>query len=76
MEVVETLKESGCTYSVMKQLSKFTVNVHRSDFRQLESNGFIEKILEGIYVLSDKAQYDKATGLSLDNHWMEEVLMI
>lgn len=76
MELVEELKESGCAYHLMKQLSKFTVNVHRSDFCQLVSNGFIEEILEGIYVLSDKAQYDKATGLSLDNHWMEEVLMI
>lgn len=76
MELVEELKESRCTYSLMKQLSKFTVNVHRSDFRQLASNDFIEEKLEGIYVLSDKAQYDKATGLSLDNHWMEEVLMI
>lgn len=76
MELVEELKESGCTYSLMKQLSKFTVNVHRSDFRQLVNNSFIEERLEGIYVLSDKAQYDKATGLSLDNHWMEEVLMI
>lgn len=76
MELVEELKESGCTYHLMKQLSKFTVNVHRSDFRQLVSKGFIEEILEGIYVLSDIAQYDRATGLSLDNHWMEEVLMI
>lgn len=76
MELVKELKESGCTYSLMKQLSKFTVNVHRSDFRQLVNNSFIEERLEGIYVLSDKAQYDKATGLSLDNHWMEEVLMI
>lgn len=38
--------------------------------------GAIEEVLEGIYVLTDRVQYDKNTGLSLDNHWMEELLMI
>lgn len=76
MELVETLKKSGCTYPLMKQLAKFTVGVHRSDFSQLVKYGAVEEILEGIYVLLDREQYDSATGLSLDNHWMEEILMI
>lgn len=70
------LKESGCTYPLMKQLAKFTVGVHSSDFDKLVSYGAIEEVLEGIYVLADRVQYDKNTGLSLDNHWMEELLMI
>lgn len=76
MELVEQLKASGCTYPLMKQLSKFTVSVHCSDFTLLVKNGAIEEILSGIYVLSDRAQYNKTTGLSLDNHWLEEILMI
>ena len=76
MELVKKLKESGCTYSLMKQLAKYTVGVHRSDFDKLVSYGAIEEVLEGIYVLADRGQYDKNTGLSLDNHWMEELLMI
>lgn len=76
MELVEKLKESGCTYPLMKQLAKFTVGVHRSDFDKLVSYGAIEQALEGIYVLTDRAQYEINTGLSLDNHWMEELLMI
>lgn len=76
MELVEQLKASGCTYPLMKQLSKFTVSVHCSDFTLLVKNGTIEEILSGIYVLSDRAQYNKTTGLSLDNHWLEEILMI
>ena len=35
MGLVENLKKSGCTYSLMKQLAKFTVGVHRSNFSQL-----------------------------------------
>lgn len=76
MEFVEKLKESGCTYSLMKQLAKYTVGVHRSDFDKLIGYGAIEEVLEGVYVLADRAQYDRNTGLSLDNHWMEELLMI
>lgn len=76
MELVKKLKESGCTYPLMKQLSRFTVGVHRSDFDRLVSYGVIEEVLEGIYVLADGNQYDRATGLSIDNHWVEELLMI
>lgn len=76
MELVEKLKESGCTYPLMKQLAKYTVGVHRPDFDKLVSYGGIEEVLEGIYVLANKAQYDENTGLSLANHWMEEPLMI
>lgn len=76
MELVEELKKSGCTYSLMKQLAQFMVGIHRSDFNQLASYGVVEEVLENIYVLADRAQYDKVTGLSLGNHWMEEILMI
>lgn len=76
MELVEQLKKFGCTYSLMKRLARFTVGLHRSDFNQLVKYGVVEELLEGIYVLSDKAQYNMATGLSLDNHWLEDMLMI
>lgn len=76
MEIVEALKESGCTYSLMKQLSQFTVGVRAKDFKQLNGYGVVEEILDGIYVLTDRAQYNKDTGLSLDNHWLEEILTI
>ena len=76
MEYVEKLKKYGCTYPLMKQLAKFTVGVHRPDFIRLVEYGVVEEILEGIYVLSGKAQYDEATGITLDNRWMEEILMV
>lgn len=76
MELVDKLKESGYTYTLMKKLSRFTVGIHRSDFNQLISYGAVEEILEGIYVLVDKAQYDEKTGLRIGDHWMEEILMI
>lgn len=76
MDLVEQLKISGCTYSLMKQLAQFTVSVKRTDFNKLCQYGVIEEILEGVYVLTDRAQYNRYTGLSLENHWMDEILTI
>lgn len=76
MELVQQLKDYGCTYSLMKQLAQYTVGIHKSDFNTLIGFGVLEKVLEGIYVLYDRSQYNPTTGLSLNNHWMEEILMI
>ncbi len=76
IDLVGQLKESGCTYALMKQLAQFTVSVKRQDFNKLCQYGMVDEILEGIYVLSDSAQYNRYTGLSLGNHWMDEILTI
>ena len=59
----------------MKELAKFTVCVHESEIKTLNKYGSIDEVLEGIYILPDRAQYDVNTGLSLENHWMEETLL-
>ena len=76
MELVEELKQSGCAYPLMKRLAKFTVAIRRTDFELLVKYGVVEEILDGIYILPDKAQYDEATGVRLENHWMEELLVV
>ena len=60
----------------MKRLAKFTVAIRRTDFELLVKYGVVEEILDGIYILPDKAQYDEATGVRLENHWMEELLVV
>ena len=76
LELVERLKSDGITYSLMKQLSQYSVNIHERDFLKLWSYGAIEEVIEGIYVVNDWAQYDENIGLRLDNHWMNEILTI
>ena len=76
LELVERLKCDGITYSLMKQLSQYGVNIHERDFQKLWSYGAIEEVIEGIYVVNDRAQYDENIGLRLDNHWMNEILTI
>ena len=74
LELVERLKSDGITYSLMKQLSQYSVSIHERDFQKLLSYGAIEEVIEGIYVVNDRAQYDTNIGLRLDNHWMNEIL--
>ena len=76
LEWVERLKSDGITYSLMKQLSQYSVSIHERDFQKLLSYGAIEEVIEGIYVVNDRAQYDENIGLRLDNHWMNEILTI
>ena len=76
LELIERLKSDGITYSLMKELSQYSVNIHERDFQKLNSYEAIEEVIEGIYVVKDRAQYDENIGLRLDNHWMDEILTI
>lgn len=76
MDLVTQLKTSGRTYPLMKQLARFTVGLRRTDFRLLQEYDAVKEIIEGIYIVPDSTQYDKHTGLSLTNHWLQETLMV
>ena len=76
MELIEKVANNGLTYSLVRQLAKYTVGIHRPDFDKLVNYGAIDEVIEGLYVLPDKKYYDHDTGLRLDNHWMNEVLTV
>lgn len=76
MDLVERLKKDGVTYSLMKALSQFSVNVRKGDIKKLKDAGAIEEVLEGIFVVGDSAFYDKEVGLITDNYWLEESLIV
>lgn len=71
-------KNHGITYSLIKELAQFSVTIHDRDFHKLLEYGAIEEIIEGtgLFIINDKAQYDDNIGLRLDNHWMNELLMV
>ena len=75
IKLVERLKTEGISYHLMKQLSQYSVNIHERDFQTLLNYGAVEEVIEGIYLIKDRAQYDEHIGLRLDNHWMNEILM-
>lgn len=76
MELIEQLKNNGISYSLIKQLSQYSITIHDRDFEKLVSYGAIDEVVEGVYVVTDRAQYDDNIGLRLDNHWMNEILTI
>lgn len=76
MDLVERLKREGVTYTLMKALSQYSVNVKNNDLKKLTDAGAFEEVLEGIYVVSDLEFYDKEIGLVTDNHWLEESLIV
>lgn len=73
--LIRQLQEKGPGYELMKRLSQYTVNLRKTDFDQLLSSGFIQEVLEGIYWLPDREQYDKEVGLVVENHWLDEILI-
>lgn len=75
LDLVQKLKSDGISYELMKQLSKYIVNLREDDFAKLKKQYLIEETLEGIYVLPDREQYDTKIGLVTDNHWLEEILI-
>lgn len=76
MSLINQLQTEGFSYSLMKKLSQFSVNVRNNDLRKLEEAGAIEEIIEGVRFIRDSHFYDNEVGLKTDNHWLEEPLII
>ena len=76
MELVDILLTEGFSYSLMKKLSQFSVNVRNGDMKKLMEADAVEEVLEGVFVIRDQAYYDKEVGLVTDNHWLEESLIV
>ena len=76
MELTERLKSEGPTYTMMKKLSQFQVNVREKDMKALQSLGALEEIIENVYVVKEKSFYDDNIGLNINNKWLEETYII
>lgn len=75
LSLVEQLKEKGPSYTLMKQLAKYSVNVYQSDFKALCQTGAVKEVIEGIFVVDQKAQYDAQLGLLIENQWEDKLLL-
>lgn len=76
LELVEQLKQYGVSYRLMKQLSKYSVNIYNNDLKVLQQIGVIEEINDGIFAVKNKEQYDEKLGLLTDNLWDDKLLLI
>ncbi len=76
MDLVQQLQEYGPSYMLMKNLSKYMVNINKEDFKVLLDMGVVSEKQEGLFVIEYKRQYDAHIGLRIDNNWTNEVLTI
>lgn len=74
--LISQLKDEGCSYRLMKQLAQYSVSVRDKDLLELNKAGAVEEIYENILFVRDSQFYDENTGLKIDNHWLEESLII
>lgn len=73
MDYVSQLLKEGMSYSLMKKLAQYSVNVRQNDFKKLVASGVVEEILQGIYCIKYKSFYHEDTGLTIKNQWLEEI---
>jgi CRISPR-associated endonuclease/helicase Cas3 len=74
-ELITKLVKDGVNYRMMKKLGQYSVNIHEKVFKELFKSDIIQEVLQGIYFLPDKEQYDEERGLMIENHWLEEILI-
>ncbi len=74
--LISGLKANGPSRNLMRRLGLYSVNVTQRDFDTLRQYGAVEEVIDGIYWVPSPAQYSDRTGLTLDNTWLEEILII
>lgn len=76
LSLVGKLKTEGPSYTLMKRLSQYSVNLRNNDFEKMKQCGIIAEVIEGIYVAIGNKQYNTEVGLLTENHWLEETWII
>jgi len=76
IHLYERLVSEGPSYSLMKDMAKYSVSLRSGDFKELLRIGAVEEPYEGIYVITNSSFYKKETGLTIENQWIEETFII
>lgn len=72
--LIRELKERGPEFGLLRKLQQYSVSLRKWDFEKLVSAGFIVTY-SAISILEDPQCYDLQAGLTLENHWLEELLV-
>ncbi len=76
MDLVHQILQGGLSYTLMKKLAQYTVNIYQTDFKKLLNMGVVSEKKEGLFVVEYQQQYDPNLGLLTDNNWTTESLII
>ncbi len=72
----QQLITQGPSYSLMKRMAQYSVNIRKQDFSKLQNMGAIEEPFENIYAITNPSFYRDDTGLVIENQWLEETYII
>lgn len=75
-ELIEKLKYTGPTLGLSRKLGRYSVNVPERIFKEFQKGGLIEEPYPGYYYIQLLSQYDRSTGLKLDNDYLDQLLII
>lgn len=75
INAIEHLKKKGLETWILRELQRYSVSVHEADFKELIRYGYIECYF-GIWVQTDPDLYHLKSGVSLNNHWLDEILIV
>ena len=76
MGLYQQLLSQGPSYSLLKKLALYSVNIRKNDFDNLHKTGAIEEPYKNIYSITNPKFYHPKTGLRIDNQWLEETYII
>lgn len=76
MKLYQELLSQGPSYSLLKELAQYSVNIRKRDFDKLRGMGAIEEPYENIFAITNPNFYHPETGLTMDNQWLEETYII
>lgn len=76
LNIYQQLIAQGPSYSLMKKLAQYSVNIRERDFKKLQSAGAIDEPFENIFAITNLNIYKADTGLSIENQWLEETYII
>ena len=74
--LISQLKNDGYSYQLMKKLAQYSINVKDRDLLKLIKTGAVEEIYDNVLFIRDTKFYDENIGLKIENHWLEESLII
>lgn len=75
-ELIEKIRYSGPSRSLMRALGRYSVNVPSYMFDRYSASGLIEEAVPGIFHIPLKSQYDARTGLKYGNDYIENDFII
>lgn len=73
--IIERYKGDGPSYRLLKEMAQYSVSLTKQDFKVLKEAGSVQEI-GNVYYLSDPSAYDDEIGVKVDNHWLNENIII